>query len=74
MDALAPGVAEKTMELHDAVSEYVEYLKNERLEAPEAVVRIKQAPAQAGLEIRGHAADMFVESAVTLCIEEFYKE
>lgn len=74
LGAVARGVDENIAGLHDAVCEYVEQLKSERLQAEQAVVLIKQAIAQAGLREDGAPEIVAViDRVISLCIQEFYR-
>ena len=69
----AVGLEDSRARLEETVCDYIAYLKAEGLFAEQALIRVKQAINQAGLDRDGTRVETMIDRVITLCIREFYK-
>ena len=70
----ARGVAERSVELESALTEYVAYLKASGVPAEDVVITIKQALADSHIANDSLTPNAFAHGVVKFCIDQFYND
>jgi hypothetical protein len=74
LTAARTTVRRSTEDLQDAACAYVRHLKRGGLRAEQVIVRLKTAIDTAGLRNRSLERDALIETTITHCIREYYRD